>query len=69
MRVTVKIVLDESAGVCGCEAITDNGHKLTRFESAHILTRIAASLIKDGIAESGGRLVVPVQGGIPTIRA
>ena len=67
MKVTMTIVIDDTANVVQFHTQTDNGKKLSRLESAYLLTKVQAGMIKDGIRESGRDLIVPVSNSIPNI--
>jgi len=67
-RVDFKIFVDDEKSMVGFDAVTSNGRKLSRLESAHILSKVVAGLIKDGITETGQSLIVPPTKNIPNIR-
>src|SRR5947208_3305927 len=70
MKVKIVVEYDDATQRIGFDTQTDCNEKLSRLECALVLGRVIPALIRDGITEQGGRLIVAPNGnmGGPTFR-
>ena len=61
--IRILINIDEKTNQVGFEGRNDRGEQLSRMDAAYMISKIISALIRDGMAERGQKLLVPIASG------